>query len=283
MVHPQNLANWMTKPRRNVWCACLAAVVLICAGVSIAVQHTASRFPGRPAAFSNAHELTGKDGTPDFLQLDSAADRETFRQWFAAIAEYQALRPAAELPPEINDCAALLRYAYRGALHAHNQTWLEENRLEGLAFLPSVHKYTYPHTPLGAALFRVRPASTPEDLKASFAEFADARTLMRFNTFLVSRDVRLALPGDLLFYRQLEQNSPYHSIAFVGRSRLVKGEGADDPILVYHTGPIDKSPGKMRRVRLSQLLQHPSPRWRPVSGNSNFLGVYRWNILKDTN
>jgi len=232
---------------------------------------------------TDTHVVTAKDGTPDFLRLDSPADRLAFRQWFAAIAEYQALRPTAELPPEINDCAALLRYAYRGALHAHNQAWLEENRLEPLAFLPSVKKYAYPHTPLGAVLFRVRPPLSPEDLKSSFAEFADARTLVHFNTFFVSRDVRLALPGDLLFYRQLEQNSPYHSITFVGRSQLIKGEDADDPILVYHTGPIDKSPGEMRRIQLSQLLQHPSPRWRPVPGNSNFLGVYRWNILRDTN
>ncbi|HEY6249922.1 MAG TPA: DUF1175 family protein [Candidatus Angelobacter sp.] len=283
MVRPQKLATWMTKPWRNVWCACLAGLVLAGAGATIAAQHASPPVSRRPAAFTDTHEITAKDGTPDFLRLDSPSDRAAFRQWFAAIAEYQALRPTADLPPEINDCAALLRYAYRGALHAHNQAWLEENNLEGLAFLPSVRKYAYPHTPLGAALFRVRPPSSPEDLKISFAEFADARTLVYLNTFLVSRDVRLALPGDLLFYRQLEQNSPYHSITFVGRSQLMKGESTDGPILVYHTGPIDKSPGEMRRIHLSQLLQHPSPRWRPVPGNSNFLGVYRWNILKDTN
>ncbi|HEY6348595.1 MAG TPA: DUF1175 family protein [Candidatus Angelobacter sp.] len=273
----------MTKPRRNVWCACLAAVILAGGSAIIAAQHALPPASRPPAALADAHVVIAKDGTPDFLHLDSPADRLAFRQWFAAIAEYQALRPTADLPPEISDCAALLRYAYRGALHAHNQTWLEENRLEPLAFLPSVKKYAYPHTPLGAALFRVRPPSSPEDLKASFAEFADAKTLVHFNTFLVSRDVRLALPGDLLFYRQLEQNSPYHSITFVGRSQLIKGEDADGPILVYHTGPIDQSPGEMRRIQLSQLLQHPSPRWRPVPGNSNFLGVYRWNILKDAN
>lgn len=280
MVRPPKPATWMIKPRRNIWCACLA-IILAGAGATIAAQHAAP--PAARSPFTGDHEIMAKNGTPDFLHLDSPADRTAFRQWFAAIAEYQALRPAAELPLEINDCAALLRYAYRGALHAHNQTWLEENKLEALAFLPSVRKYSYPHTPLGSELFRVRPPSPAEDLKTAFAEFADAKTLVHFNTFLVSRDVRLALPGDLLFYRQLEQNSPYHSITFVGRSQLMKGEGADDPILVYHTGPTDSSPGEMRRVRLSQLLQHPSPRWRPVPGNSNFLGVYRWNILKDTN
>jgi uncharacterized protein len=260
------------------------AVMVLAGGTGIAVsQRGRQGTVRRPPTLADDREAAAKDGIPAFLRLDSGTDRTAFRQWFAAIAEYQALRPAADLPAEVNDCAALLRYAYRGALHAHNETWLEENKLEALAFLPSVRKYVYPHTPLGAALFRVRPPSASKDLKQSFAEFADVKTLVRFNTFFVSRDVGLALPGDLLFYRQLEQNSPYHSITFVGRSQLIAGEGADDPILVYHTGPIDGLPGEMRRVLLSQLLEHPSPRWRPVPGNSNFLGVYRWKILKDTN
>jgi uncharacterized protein YfaT (DUF1175 family) len=279
-MFPSKLAIEMSKRRISAWCICVAGLLL--AGAT-AGQKPTQPTSARSSGFADLRGATATDGTPAFLHLDSAADRTAFRQWFVAIAEYQALRPAADLPAEINDCAALLRYAYRGALHAHTQDWLEENKLEALGFLPSVKKYAYPHTPLGAALFRVRPASPAENLKTSFAEFADARTLMQFNTFLVSRDVRLAQPGDLLFYRQLEQNSPYHSITFVGRSQFISGEGGDDPIVVYHTGPIGKAAGEMRRIRLSQLLQHPSPRWRPVPGNSNFLGVYRWNILRDTN
>lgn len=267
----------MNKLQTRSWCACVAVVLV--AGVFTAGQTSA----GRGSAFADSHDAIAKDGTPDFLRLDSAADRAAFRQWFTAIAEYQALRPVAELPAEVNDCAALLRYAYRGALHAHNEPWLAENKLEALASLPSVKKYAYPHTPLGSGIFRIRPGMSGQKLKDSFAEFADAKTLIQLNTFLVSRDVRLALPGDLLFYRQLEQNSPYHSIAFVGRSQLISGEGGEDPIVVYHTGPIDKTPGEMRRIQLSQLMHHPSPRWRPVPGNSNFLGVYRWNILKENN
>lgn len=270
----------MNKLRTIGWCAYVAVALLTCLSPG---QRTTQPGRGRSAAFSDLRDATGDNGTPDFLRLDSAADRAAFRRWFTAIAEYQALRPPTELPPEINDCAALLRYAYRGALHTHTQDWLDENKLEALAFLPSVKKYSYPHTLLGAGLFRVRPASPGEDLKQSFAEFADVKTLVQLNTFFISRDVRLAQPGDLLFYRQLLLNSPYHSMTFVGRSQFISGEGGDDPIVVYHTGPTGSVPGEMRRTRLSQLMQHPSPRWRPVSGNSNFLGVYRWNILKETN
>jgi uncharacterized protein len=221
-----------------------------------------------------------RGGSRDILHLDSPADREAFRGWFTAIAEYQALRPAQDVPAEINDCAALLRYAYRNALHAHTAAWLAQNKLEGLATLPSVRKYQYPHTPLGTGLFRIAPPAPTGDDKADFAEFADAKTLWRFNTFLISRDVRLARPGDLLFYRQLEQNSPYHSMVFVGPSPLAGADASDD-IVVYHTGPVAKTAGEMRRVTLKELMQHPSPRWRPLPGNGNFLGVYRWNILRE--
>jgi uncharacterized protein YfaT (DUF1175 family) len=74
-------------------------------------------------------------------------------------------------------------------------------------------------------------------------------------------------------------------MVFVGRSQWPSDpvtENAND-IVVYHTGPIDGHRGEMRRLRLSELLRHPSPRWRPVLGNSNFLGVYRWNILREAN
>ncbi|HEY6308979.1 MAG TPA: DUF1175 family protein [Candidatus Angelobacter sp.] len=264
----------MTETRAKLWCicACVIALTAMHAGGGNRAVALAPQSPEYRAGL--------RDGAPDFLRLDSAADREAFRGWFTAIAEYQALRPAQELPAEIVDCAALLRYAYRNALHWHTAEWLAENKLEALAYLPSVKKYAYPRTPLGAALFRVRVASGEEDARATFAEFADAKTLWHLNTFFVSRDVRLARPGDLLFFLQLQQNSPYHSMVFIGHSQLDKS-GPDDDLLVYHTGPIGKSPGEMRRTTVAGLMQHPSPRWRPALGNSNFLGVYRWNILRE--
>ena len=262
----------MTNSQAKMWC-----VSCVCAVVWVAALATTS-----PGAAQQPVRARLADGTPDYLHLDSAADREAFRGWFTAIAEYQALRPAQELPAEIIDCAALLRYAYRNALHVHTADWLQENKLEALAYLPSVRKYAYPRTPLGAALFRVRQAADENDTRAVFAEFADARTLWQLNTFFVSRDVRMARPGDLLFFRRLEQNSPgvYHSMIFVGPSQFDKNaEG--DAILVYHTGPVGKSAGEMRRISVAELLEHPSPRWRPAPGNPNFLGVYRWNILRE--
>ncbi len=214
------------------------------------------------------------DGTPDFLRLQSEEDRLAFRAWFSAIAEAKATDSNDKLPPEIDDCAALLRYAYREALYSHDAGWLQQERLEALASLPSVQQYQYPQTPLGASLFRVIPGPfLPEDLaRGGFSQFADAKTLMQRNTYFVSRDIRVARRGDIIFFRQLEQNSPYHSMVV-----------ADDDAtwVVYHTGPIGKARGEMRRVAVEDLMHHPDVRWRPLPENSNFLGVYRWNILRD--
>jgi len=240
---------------------------------------------GRSAAdAADAPGLNGSDGIPEFLHLDSKPDQESFRDWFTLIADFQSLRPPADLPPEINDCAALLRYSYRNALRGHDEAWVRETGVEPPTALPSIEKYRYPFTPLHASLFRIRlGAFQPSDLKdGAFSEFADAQTLMELNTYFLSRDIQVARPGDLLFYRQLEQNSPFHSMIFVGHSRWTIATDPDD-FVVYHTGPIDKHAGEMRRLRVEELLRHPSPRWRPVPGNSNFLGVYRWKILRESN
>jgi len=227
-----------------------------------------------PATFVFSAADSFADGTPDFLRLHSVEDRSAFRRWFSALAEDAAGKPAKELPAEIDDCAALLRYAYRETLKKHDESWLEEKELTDRAAIPSIKQYHYPDTPLGAALFRIRTgAFHPEDIAdGGFAQFADARTLMQRNTYLIARDIRAAQAGDLLFYRQLEQNSPYHSM-------IISGENAD--WAVYHTGPSGQAKGEMRRVSMEDLEHHPDARWRPLPENSNFLGVYRWNILRD--
>ena len=215
------------------------------------------------------------DGLLDALHLHSPEDRAAFRAWFVAIAEQEAALPNNNLPAEINDCAALLRFAYRESLVQHDDRWLaaqpDPTRFTSLV---SIAQYHYPQTPLGLNLFRIAPGPyTAADLTTSaFAQFADAHALLAFNTYPVSRNVRTALAGDLLFFRQLEQNSQYHSM-------VIAGAHAD--WVIYHTGPIGKQKGEIRRVALEDLLHHPDARWRPVPGNTNFLGVYRWNLLHD--
>jgi uncharacterized protein YfaT (DUF1175 family) len=241
------------------------------------IRHVAAK-AANPSRSGASLEWTDRfgDGTPDFLRLSDPADQAAFRRWFTLIAEFQAVRNQAELPAEITDCASLLRYSYREALKRHDEAWFASSGIEVAAPPGEVRAWSYPHSPLGAALFRVRPgafeAADVDD--GAFAQFADAKTLVERNAYFVSRDVRRALPGDLLFYRQFGQSSPWHSM-------IVDRVGAED-VVVYDTGEDHGLPGELRRVTLAELLDHPQPQWRPLPGNPNFLGVYRWNILRGT-
>ena len=203
--------------------------------------------------------------------LDRPADRVAFCGWFTFLAEAQFYRPPRELPREINDCAALIRFAYRESLRAHDGAWAAELGLEVAPPFPAIEQYQYPRWPWGRNLFATGGGS--------MREFADAETLWRYNTYLISHRIEAARPGDLLFFRQLDRNMPYHAMIYVGASHFEKGR---QTYAVYHTGPLGKTKGEIRRPTMAELLAHPQPRWRPVEGNSNFLGVFRWNILRDS-
>src|SRR5271166_5086701 len=129
------------------------------------------------------------DGTPDFLRLHDPADRAAFRRWFTLLAESQYYR-GNDLPAEVDDCAALLRFAYREALREHDATWAHGIAMPVPASAADIQQYQYPYTPLGAALFRVRSGSfeASDPRNGSFAQFADVETLLRRNTFFVGRD-----------------------------------------------------------------------------------------------
>jgi uncharacterized protein YfaT (DUF1175 family) len=221
------------------------------------------------------------DGTPDFLRLQDQSDRLAFRRWFTFLAESVFFQKEPDRPAEVTDCAALIRFAYREALHAHDGAWASEWHLATTPNAPAVKKYEAPHTAVGALLFRTRPGTfAPADINdGTFAEFANAETLRRFNAHFVSRDLHAARPGDLLFFRQAAGHMPYHTMIFLGESHF--GDGND--WLIYHTGPDEGRSGEIRRVTVADLMQHPYARWRPLSQNPAFLGVYRWNILREAN
>ena len=216
-----------------------------------------------------------EDGTPDFLRLDSEPARAAFRRWFTYLAEVQYFQAPEARPAEISDCAALIRYAYRESLRTHEAGWAAAARLPLIPAFDSPGKYEYPFTPLGANLFRIAPGPfRADDLTANaFAQFADAKTLWRYNTHSVSRDLARAEPGDILFYRQSET---YHSMIYLGQSQI-QPDGLT--YVLYHTGPRENGPGELRRLTLDELRNFPAAEWRPDTTNPHFLGIYRWNIL----
>ena len=244
------------------------------------VRVTGRGFAAQEIALStllDASDTIG-DGTPDFLRLHDPSDRIAFRRWFTLLAEAQYFRGRA-LPVEIDDCAALLRFAYREALRPHDAAWAREMALPAPASASDIQQYQYPYTPLAAALFRVRGGSfQANDLgDGGFAQFADVETLWRHNTHFVGHELARARPGDLLFFRQDGSRMPFHAMIYLGQSQI---EPDRERYVVYHTGPSGRSAGEIRRLALAQLLNYPDPRWRPLADNPGFLGVYRWNILR---
>jgi uncharacterized protein len=220
---------------------------------------------------------TDQDGFPDVVELDSEDDRAAFRRWFVTLAAAQYPTPDPRWPEVHRDCAGLLRYAYKEALKAHGPGWRKGREL-GTASAPDVRKYRYPAVPLlGEHLFRVAPgpydASVPPE--STFSASASARWLLTANTVRVPRE--RALPGDLLFFEDLEaRGMSYHSMVYLGDL------GGLGPEIVYHTGP-DSRPGGSRgivkRLLFEDLLSHPDEKWRPRDDNPHFLGFYRWKIL----
>jgi uncharacterized protein YfaT (DUF1175 family) len=200
------------------------------------------------------------------VRLADESDRASFRAWFVLLAEAQFERTT----PDVVDCAALVRHAFREALRAHTPDWMRD---AGLPFMPRFSDVRGGPRPTarGWPLFRIAAGNPPK-----YAEFADARTLIALNSRKLGRNASALRPGDLLYFHQPGQKAPDHLMVFVGRSQF---EADGDDWVVYHTGPMDDGPGEVRKVRLSTLMQHPAPRWRPVAANPQFVGAFRLDML----
>jgi len=219
------------------------------------------------------------DGFPEAARLDRFEDRENFVRWLTFLAESQFYGQSASAREEVQDCAALIRFAFRNALVAHSPVW---RRTVALPYEPGfgdIVKFSYPHWPLRRGLFRTRPGpfARADIERGVFAEFADAETLLRYNSFRVSSNLHAARPGDLLFFHQSTQRQPYHAMLFVGHSYF-QPQGSD--WIVYHTGELNGGRGEIREVQASLLQRHPDPHWRPLETNPRFLGVYRFALLR---
>ena len=161
-------------------------------------------------------------------------DRLAFQSWFTFLVDAQFERATGD----VIDCASLVRHAYREALRAHSPEWYRTSKLPRIVAFPDVE-----HVPVPAGnvwpLFRVSRA--PE----RFAEFADAATLVRLNSRPRGRDASAAQPGDLLYFRQEDADSPDHLMVFVGSSPFDTGRR---DWVVYHTGPQGSAAGEVRKV-----------------------------------
>lgn len=198
------------------------------------------------------------------VRLTDASDAAALRAWFVLLADAQFYRATSD----VTDCAALVRHALREALRPHTPEWRRTMALPGAPVYADVRVKTPLNEAGGLAMFRVNASS--------YQEFADAKTIVKFNARSVGRDAAALRPGDLIYFHQPSQNAPDHLMVFVGSSSF-EPDGHD--WVVYHTGPDGTRPGEVRKVRLRDLMRHPAPRWRPVASNPQFVGVFRLDLL----
>jgi len=253
--------------------------LLIACLLSAACGHVSQAHNNSTKPAVEAWTDSNADGIPDEAELRSFDDRQSFRRWFAAIAEMQFYRISDEWKVSQRDCAGLVRFSIREALRKHDRLWFQRMGAEYESVAPDVRAITLGSGVLGEKIFRTDfGAFQQSDLTSGkFSEYADAHTLKSFNSVFVSRDRRRAERGDLLFFHQpWVQKFPYHVMIFIGEP-VNDGEGATDWV-VYHTGSSPAEEGTVKKVRLAVLDHHPDKRWRPNENNPNFLGFYRLKI-----
>lgn len=218
-------------------------------------------------AFSRSLALTPSGPALGAAGIDQG-DREAFRRWFVALLEDQLERLSPAWEPGQRDCAGLLRFAFHEAWGPHTPAWKERLSYTGtfVAKDPSVQ--------LAGPWRGAFP--TPE----GWRPFAKGAFLRDLACVPLSREPLEGQPGDLLFFsRPGARLTPDHAMAF-GRP-----DPDGTPVLIYHTGAegsgTSRDAGNMRRVRLTDLLQHPDPSFRPQPENPAFLGLYRWKVLAE--
>ncbi len=196
-------------------------------------------------------------------------DREAFRRWFVALLEDQLERVSPAWEPAQRDCAGLLRFAFHEAWGPKDPAWRQRLSYTG-AFVAKV-----PSAALAGPWKDGFP--TPD----GWQPFAKGAFLRDYACVRLGREPLEAQPGDLLFFSRADaRRTPDHAMAF-GRP-----DPDGMPVLIYHTGAEgsagSRDAGALRRVWLSDLLQHPDPAFRPQPENPAFLGVYRWKVLADS-
>jgi uncharacterized protein YfaT (DUF1175 family) len=85
---------------------------------------------------------------------------------------------------------------------------------------------------------------------------------------VVSRNLDDAQPGDILVFRQ--STLAAHVMIYIGRSQVVP---SSEHWVIYLDGK------RVHKLSIESLRSDPSPEWRPLASNPDFVGVERLAIL----
>lgn len=186
-------------------------------------------------------------------ELLNAEQSQLFRQWFTRIIEAQ-LRRGPNPRWQQQDCAGLVRFAANEALKIHDGKWQKNNGFNPVNLPPEMS--LSPAQRQLAQRWQIGAGQT--------GPFARAIILVQHNTRFISRDINQALPGDLLFF---DQGDEQHLMVWMGH------------FIAYHTGSPSKTDNGLRALSPQQLMHWHDTRWIPDASNPNFTGIFRLGFL----
>ncbi len=204
---------------------------------------------------TSVYALPGTQQTP-YAQADIQLDRQQsqwFRLWMTRIVSEQ-LRQGPTPRWTHRDCAGLVRFAVHESFAVHDRRWLKANGFSGKNLPPELSL-----TPEQRKLGQQWLTETGEK-----GAYVSALALIQHNTRFISKDINQALPGDILFFDQGDQQ---HIMVWMG------------DYIAYHTGSVTQTDNGLRAVSVQGLMQWKDTRWRIRSDNPNFIGIYRLAFL----
>lgn len=175
-----------------------------------------------------------------------------FRAWFVRIVAEQVRQGPS--PRWVHrDCAGLVRFAVAEALRPHGPAWQQASGVSG-------------HLPQELTLAPDQRSlrNSWRQVDKSVGPFVSALALVQENTEFVSKEIQHALPGDLLFF---DQGDDQHVMIWMGDH------------VAYHRGEVAPRDNGMRTVRIAALLDWKDTRWQPRVENPNFVGIFRFFFL----
>lgn len=179
---------------------------------------------------------------------------EAFRAWFVRIVAEQ-FRQGPWPRWFQRDCAGLVRFAVYEAFKTHDEVWRRANRISDRNLPPEV--ILSPEQKIISEGWR----QIRSDERSAYAS---AIVIIQENSRFVSKDVNQALPGDLLFF---DQGDEQHLMIWTGSH------------IVYHTGRESEKNTGLRKYRLDDFMNWKDTRWQPKFENPNFIGIYRFSFL----
>lgn len=200
------------------------------------------------------HALT--PGVPHSVAAPAVLSGEQerhFRAWMVRIMQEQ-IRQGPTPRWQHRDCVSLVRYAVAESLRTHDTKWLRANGLSAKQ-IPAE---------LGLDEAQKKLRHTWLQVDGTQGAYVSAIGMVQENSRFVSKNFNHALPGDLLFF---DQGDEQHLMVWM------------NGVVIYHTGTVTSQDNGLRAVPVTQLLRWKDTRWRPTQDNPNFAGIYRLAFL----